>query len=177
VTGPTGAAGATGATGATGPAGAGAMSIFSYTLAANTAGGNATSGAWGVRPLNTTVVNDISGCSISSNQITLPAGTYVLRGWGLFYGGINRNRTAFYNTTDSAFTVLSASMTGVTTGTAGNQSSTVSLINGYFTIAASKVFEFQYRVASTQNTSGLGLVSNLDSKDELYSYIELTKVA
>jgi hypothetical protein len=153
------------------------MSIFSYTLAANTAGGSATSGAWGVRPLNTTVVNDISGCSLSSNQITLPAGTYILRGYGMFGGAQVRVRNAFYNTTDSTFTVLSLSGTGVTSGTAANQSSIQCLINGYFTIGSSKVFEFQYRVSTTDSTNGLGEPSNLDSKEELYSYIELTKVA
>lgn len=39
-------------------------------------GGTFTSGAWRTRVLNTAVTNTISGASLSSNQITLPAGTY-----------------------------------------------------------------------------------------------------
>jgi len=135
VTGPTGPTGATGSastvtgpTGPTGAAGTTTMAIFSYTNAANTAGGTATAGAMRIRPLNTTVVNTISGCSLSSDQITLPAGTYILRGWGIFYGAITRNRTGFYNLTDESWAAYSASMTGVTSGTASNQSSTIRCI-------------------------------------------------
>jgi len=43
---------------------------------AGTNGGTFTSGARRTRDLNTVIVNRITGASLSSNQITLPAGTY-----------------------------------------------------------------------------------------------------
>jgi len=43
------------------------------------AGGNFTNGAWQTRTLNTSMTNEISGASLSSNQITLPSGTYFIR--------------------------------------------------------------------------------------------------
>lgn len=42
-----------------------------------TAGGQATTGAWTTATLNTEVYNTITGASLSSNKVTLPAGTYL----------------------------------------------------------------------------------------------------
>ena len=48
--------------------------------AANTPGGTFTASAWQKRDLNTVKTNQISGASLASNQITLPAGTYHVMG-------------------------------------------------------------------------------------------------
>jgi hypothetical protein len=45
-----------------------------------TGGGGFTSGSWVTRDLNTTVVNEIDGASLATNQVTLPAGKYRARG-------------------------------------------------------------------------------------------------
>ena len=41
-----------------------------------TGGGSATTGSWETRTLNTVVLNDITGASLASNVVTLPAGEY-----------------------------------------------------------------------------------------------------
>ena len=46
----------------------------------NTDGGTLTGGSFITRVFNTVVTNSISGASLSSNQITLPSGTYYV--WG-----------------------------------------------------------------------------------------------
>jgi hypothetical protein len=38
-----------------------------------------TAATWNTRALNTSTVNTISGLSLASNQVTLPAGTYLIR--------------------------------------------------------------------------------------------------
>ena len=52
---------------------------------ANTAGGTFTGAAWRTRDLNTVPTNQISGASVSSNRITLPAGDYFAMGWAPAY--------------------------------------------------------------------------------------------
>ena len=44
-----------------------------------TSGGNFSSGSYVTRTLNTSLTNEISGASLSSNQITLPSGTYYIQ--------------------------------------------------------------------------------------------------
>ena len=41
-------------------------------------GGTLTEDAWNTRTLNNTVINNILGCSLSSNQVTLPAGAFYI---------------------------------------------------------------------------------------------------
>jgi hypothetical protein len=43
-----------------------------------TAGGGSTSGSYETRTLNTVMTNEVSGASLTSNQIILPSGTYFI---------------------------------------------------------------------------------------------------
>lgn len=56
---------------------------FTYQLASgnNSAEPAISATTWTERYLTTTVANSISGCSLSSNQVTLPAGAYLFRAW------------------------------------------------------------------------------------------------
>ena len=175
-TGPTGAAGAAGATGPTGPVTAN-FAIFSHELSAGADGGTASSGGFQTRTLNTTIVNTISGASLASNVITLPAGNYIVEATGCFYGAIQRTKHRFYNTTDSATVATSLNAEGVTSGTAANQNGFIQNLVGYFEITASKNFEFQYAVSNTDSTDGLGGGANLHSALEVFAVVKLQKVA
>lgn len=62
-----------------------ATAVFEHQLSANTVGGTASAAAWTKRTLNTSVQNDIDGCSLSSSQITLPPGKYAIDAWQSFY--------------------------------------------------------------------------------------------
>ena len=174
--GPTGPTGSTGATGPTGPA-ATNFAIFSHELSAGSEGGSATSGSFSIRTLNTTILNTISGASLASNVITLPAGNYIVEATGCFQGSIQRAKHRFYNTTDSATVATSLNAEGVTSATASNQNGFIQNLVGYFEITASKNFEFQYAVSSTDNTDGLGGAANLHSALEVYAVVKLQKVA
>ena len=174
--GPTGPTGATGATGPTGPA-ATNFAIFSHELSAGSEGGSASSGGFSTRTLNTTILNTISGASLASNVITLPAGNYIIEATGCFQGGIQRTKHRFYNTTDGATVATSLNAEGVTTVTASQQNGFIQNLVGYFEITASKNFEFQYSVSTTDNTDGLGGAANLHSALEVYAVVKLQKVA
>lgn len=141
--------------------------IASDVKAANTAGGTFTNGAWRTRDLNTVDANTITGASIATNQITLPAGTYTVRADAPAYT-VERHQTRIYNVTDAAQIALGASAyspTGVMV---------TSSVIGRFTIAGTKVLELQHLCQTTQATNGLGLAANLGTS-EIYSQITITK--
>lgn len=139
----------------------------------NTDGGTFTSGAWQTRTLNTTRTNEITGASLSSNQITLPSGTYfiIASAPGFF---VNAHQVRFRNTTDGSTTLLGTSAYTTNSGSDGIQ--TRSWVVGRFTIAAQKVFELQHRCQTTFANRGLGQSVDFD-ESEVYSDVMIWKVA
>lgn len=139
--------------------------------AQGTDGGGATAGSTVTRTLNTVSANTISGASLTSNQITLPAGTYRFYAAAPAFG-VNAHKAYFYNVTDS----------NGTTGTAENGNlpseadpvATVSNVRGRFTIASSKVFELRHYLGSTRATDGLGASVGAGGI-EVYSQVEIIK--
>lgn len=138
--------------------------------AANTDGGNFTSGGDRTRVLNTVVINTISGASLASNQVTLPAGTYTVVGSAPGYQ-CGFHRTWLFNVTDTATTLL-----GSSEDQAGSIVQTRSHVQGGFTIAGDKVFELRHRCTTTRNTDGLGRSVNLNGANEVFADLLITKV-
>jgi hypothetical protein len=167
IQGPTGPTGPTGATGASLQ-----VAVFTYKLAANTDGGDATSGSFLTRPLNTSQFNTITGASLSSNQITLPSGSYWCEGFGAFYSTVGRVRQKLRNITDSSDTLLGINQDQ--TDGAGN--GIINVIQGAFTITAQKTFELQYRVQNTVSGNGLGDSTFGFGIDEVYASITFQKL-
>lgn len=141
--------------------------IANDTKAANTAGGAFNNGAWRTRDLNTVTANTITGASVSSNQISLPAGTYTAVAMAPAYS-VDRHQARLYNATDAAEIALGAGAYA-TTG-----SMTASTVMARFTIAATKLIEIQHRASGSVATNGFGLPVNLGS-NEIYSQITITK--
>jgi len=137
----------------------------------NTAGGTATDGAFRTRTLNTVVTNEITGSSLSSNQITLPSGTYFIIASASAYS-INRHKAKLRNITDSSDTIIGTTEWCYNTYEGSNRS----FVIGRFTIAAQKVFELQHSVGSTNSTTGFGLAAN-SGVIEVYSDVQIWKVA
>jgi hypothetical protein len=136
---------------------------------AGTSGGTFTAGAWRTRDLNTAVVNDITGASLSTNQITLPAGTYEFFASAPGYG-VSGHVARLYNVTD-----------GAEVGGPGQNAYTGAVqtnaeIFGKFTIDAQKVFELQHQSTGTTANIGFGVGNSLRSV-EVYSRIWIWKVA
>src|SRR5690348_4361080 len=93
--GPQGGDGADGADGADGSA---SIAVIADQKSAGTQGGGFTSGAWRTRDLNTEV-SDVDGIgSISSNQFTPVAGTYIVMGSAPAYS-VDSHQTRIRNVT------------------------------------------------------------------------------
>lgn len=136
----------------------------------NTPGGTFTSGAWRTRELNTTVTNTISGCSLASNQITLPAGSYFVIASAPGYS-VNYHQMRLYNATDAA-----AIMTGSNEYTSvGDYPLTQSRVFTFFTLSGTKAIEVQHQCGTTKATNGFGVANAFGT--EKYTNILLGKVS
>ncbi len=135
-----------------------------------TAGGTFTLGDWRTRDLNTIVQDETGNVTLSSNQFTLPAGTY--RFLAVAPARIvNVHKLRLQNTTD-ATTVEE----GVNTiAHVADSGTTNAWVTREFTITASKTFELQHRSTATQATDGFGVATSFGV--EVYATIELVKVA
>ena len=145
------------------------MAIFNETQASGTFGGTFTSGSFIKRTLNTTVVNNIAGCSLSSSVITLPAGTFYVNAISPA-NNVNKQKTLLRNTTDSTDELIGNSNYG------DADVGMPSIVVGVFTIAAPKNFELQARCGVTQTTYGLGEAASF-SISEVYSIIQIVRIA
>lgn len=131
----------------------------------NTNGGNFTSGSWQTRTLNTESSDAGGHASITSNQVTLDAGTWRIRASAPAFS-CARHQARWQNTSDATTTVVGTSEDAVA---ATSQSR--SFIEGRFTIATQKVFELQHQCQTTRNTDGFGVAANFTT--EVYSVVEL----
>jgi hypothetical protein len=106
-----------------------------------------------VRTLNTIITNEITGASLSSNRITLPAGTYYIDAQApAFFCG--RHRIFLYNYTDSSNIII-----GLHTYSTANTGGDVnhSFLYGRFTITAQKEIELHHSTQVAKSSNGLGL--------------------
>jgi hypothetical protein len=133
----------------------------------NTAGGAASSGV-NTRVLNTIVTNTITGASLASNQITLPAGTYNITGFASAYA-VGVHKAYLYNVTDSAIAIIGASCANV----GGVAITGFSNIVGRLDLATPKVFELRHYIQAG-GADGFGIATNA-GMNELYSSISIQK--
>jgi|FLOH01.1.fsa_nt_gi hypothetical protein len=145
---------------------------FNETQASGTNGGTFTSGAWQKRTLNTTILNDITSCTLTSSVISLAAGTYMVNS-SAPASGVNNNKVRLQNTTDSTTTILGTSER-ITVAT---DSSSRSVLQGVFTIAGTKNFELQHYAVTTRASEGFGQATVISGISEVYSTIQIVKVA
>ena len=139
---------------------------------ANTAGGAFTSGSWQTRTLNTVMTNEISGASLSSNQVTLPSGTYYVHAGARGYT-VNVNKLKWYNTSDSSDVLIGDQ---ARSDSSANANAFVSVM-GRFTISAQKTFELQHRCETTRSdANGYGPAANFGVV-EVFANVQLWKVA
>ncbi len=137
---------------------------------ANTAGGTFTSGSFQTRVLNTEHLDTNGDCSLSSNQITLTAGTYDCHIRCPAFV-VNQHKARLRNVTDSTTVLVGSSE--YDDGAAGGGHS---FIVGRFTIAASKALEVQHRGQNTRATNGFGVASNF-AEIEIYTVAEFWRIA
>jgi hypothetical protein len=145
------------------------IAIFNETQASGTEGGGFTSGSFVKRTLNTTVVNNITGCSIASSVITLPAGTYYFTGRAPAFN-VQGNQTRIQNTTAATTVQLGTTMY------VSSNNTCIALVEGIVTITASTNFELQHRCSLTVNTNGLGAAQSFGNS-EIYSQLLIRRIA
>jgi len=117
-----------------------------------THGGTATAGSYLTRVLNTVLTNTISGASLASNQITLPAGTYEIDASvpGFICGGF---KAKLYNVTDGADLIIG----NFGSASVPYQTGDFCTVRGRFTLAATKALDLRMRCNVTRATDGLGV--------------------
>ncbi len=145
------------------------IAIFNETQSSGTEGGTLTSGSFVKRTLNTTVVNNITGCSIASSVITLPAGTYYFLGRAPAFN-VQGNQTRIQNTTAATTVQLGATMY------VSSNNTCINLVEGVVTITGNTNFELQHRCSLTVNTNGLGAAQSFGNS-EIYSQLSIRRIA
>lgn len=140
--------------------------------ASGTNGGGFTSGAWRTRDLNTAVVNTISGASLSTNQITLPAGTYDIVASCQGFS-VDQHQAKWVNVTDTADVVIGLNARSRSSSATDGHSP--ALLQTRFTIAGTKVFELQNRCLTTKATDGFGQPTSWGT--EVYADVFIKRVA
>ena len=128
-----------------------------------TDGGTFTSGAWQTRDLNVKATDASNFATLSSNQITLAAGTYRLRASAPAWE-VSLHQARWQNVSDGVTVAL-----GTSENTAGVQ--TRSIVAARFTISSGKTFELQHQGLATRSTDGFGVAAGFDT--EVYSEVEL----
>lgn len=138
--------------------------------AAGTEGGTFTQDAWQTRVLNTLKVNDGTTASLSSNQVTLPAGDYECWASAPAFA-VEEHMIRLQNITGTAT---------IATGTSENaaaavNASTSSTLYTKFTLGVSSALEIQHRCVATKTDRGFGEDTNFGTV-ETYAIVMFRKV-
>lgn len=139
-------------------------------------GGSASAATWNIRTLNTEVVSNISGASLSTNQVTLPSGTYWVEAMAPCYSNTDQilHKLRFRNITDSTDDIIGQAAVTDFDGTGGSQ--TIATLSGPLVIGAIKIFELQHYTSAADATDGLGKATS-DGTIEKYANLKIWKVA
>jgi len=134
-----------------------------------TASGTATAGSFQTRTLNTVMTNEITGASLSSNQITLPSGTYFVNANAQLWSS-GRGKIKIRNVTDSSDAIIGGG------AYSASGASAIAFLSGRFTIASQKTFELQHRNETTKSSDGYGVEQNYGVV-EVFADVQIWKVA
>jgi len=145
--------------------------ILEHQESDGTAGGTLTQDAWRTRPLNTEVADPDGIVSISSNQFTLQAGTYLIE-WRIPGYNCETWQSRLQNITDGS------------TVAQGESHYTRSLYHqdwgegaARVTISGAKAFEIQQYAYQTQSTNGMGVTTANSVGIEVYGRVKIYKEA
>jgi hypothetical protein len=138
---------------------------------AGTNAGDFVSGGWRRRDLNTIKTNEITGASLTGDQVTLPVGDYFMIARAPARS-VSKHKIRWRNITNGA-NVIHGTTSVTSTSTAAETHGNVS---GRFSVGgASKTFELQHRAEVTRNIDGLGTAANF-GVPEVFAEVFLWKV-
>lgn len=126
---------------------------------------------WNLRHLNTLHVNNITGASLSANNVILPAGEYLA--WANFAYWQNpagHIKPEIFNLTDN---------TSILTGAQpyGNASGGMMSVIGHFVLTATKTLQLRQYHQTASATNGLGVPNSLTGYPEVYAELLVEKIA
>jgi hypothetical protein len=130
--------------------------------------GQSTSTGWNTIILNTEKINLISGASLSSNQITLPAGTYFVQGF-CPSDVSDQSKPVLYNVSDSTYDIVGLNLQSYDTGGGASLHPLV----GTLTFASTKVFELRFWAG---NSGVVGWTTNTNVTPECYVDLLIWKI-
>tara|TARA_R100001129_G_scaffold63901_1_gene43693 strand:+ start:123 stop:716 length:594 start_codon:yes stop_codon:yes gene_type:complete len=134
-------------------------------------GGTFTTGAWRTRDLNTELADPDGIVSISSNQFTLQAGSYLIEAQAPCFQG-NRHMIKLYQTSGTPADIAFGTGEYANSSYSGNTSS---FLKVRVTISSATTYEIRHRNAATRTTLGFGLGSDFDNNTELYTVVKIFK--
>jgi hypothetical protein len=137
-----------------------------------TAGGASVANTWTTRVLNTTLANSITGASLASNEITLPAGTY----------DVSARAPCFSTGTSTGFKLRLYDVTGATTlidGTSMWGGVSVEMechVQGRFTLSATSNVRLEMTSTASRATNGFGVNAGITGVPNHFSDILIRQV-
>lgn len=147
------------------------FAYFEDQKAAGTNGG-AGSTSYATRTLNTEVYNGITGVSLSSNQVSLPAGTYLIEATAPALR-VNNHKCRIYNaSTAAAIAYGTSEFCAVGSGPiVVNRSTVVTRL----TVASTTLIELQHRLDTATNNADYGTAANMTGV-EVYSTMKIWRL-
>lgn len=124
------------------------------------------------RVLNQSADLDSIITSLTGNQFTLQAGKYAVQ--GVVPGNDTGNFTSWlYNVTDATIAVKGTSVYFGSSDTETHWST----ISGSFEITDQKIFEIRFRSELSKASHGLGRAADITGQVEVYTQLQVTKIA
>jgi len=149
------------------------FAYFEDQKSANTVGGAASGGGtYYTRTLNTAVHNSITGASLTSNEVSLPAGTYLIEGMCPAFR-VAQHKCRLYNATGSV--VIAYGTSEYTAVGSGDLVTTKSIVLTKATFASGTSIRLEHAVGNPTSTSDYGRAANLTGS-EVYSTLRIWKL-
>jgi len=137
---------------------------------AATQGGTFTSGAWRTRDLNT-IEGDTGVVSISSNQFSLQAGSYMIYATAPARD-VDQHQTRLYNVTTSSVAAV-----GTAEKVSKGAQCPTSVLSTTLNIGSASTFELQHKCLTSFGTSGFGTSSGIFSGQvDIYASLIILKL-
>jgi hypothetical protein len=134
--------------------------------------GTFSNGAWRTRTINTVKTNTITGASLSSNEVTLPAGRYWVQA-SAPASDVNAHVLRLFDVTPGNTTIMFGQTARTPVSTGGQ---THAFVSGEMTLSASTAVRLEHFCSSTQGTTGFGRATSLGSATEVFADIVIWKL-
>ena len=142
--------------------------IISHEKANNTNGSSLSTGNYSTREINSEVADPDGIVTVSGNQFTLQAGSYLIDSMSIIHRG-NQSQSRLYNATDSSVVQYGMSVHS----SDGNSGNVLSPVVARVTIGSAKAFEIQSRVSNSDGENS-GLANNFGNT-QFYTIIKIFK--